>query len=122
MEEKIKYLTWNAACHDLADEIAKFVIKKQEDYGKSNVLDFGEFGILVRTNDKVARLKNLSGKDTPNNESIDDTWKDVMGYALLALMLRKGYFSLPLEEKKGGKQNGKTPENPAGRFGGRGGA
>ena len=120
MEEKIKYQTWNAACHDLAKEIADLVISKQMDYGRSNILDFGEFGILVRTNDKVARLKNLNGKDTPKNESLDDTWKDVMGYALLALMLRKGYFSLPLEGEKEGIQHGKTPENPAKRFGGKG--
>jgi hypothetical protein len=32
---------------------------KQLDYGSANIADFGEYGVLVRANDKVARLKNL---------------------------------------------------------------
>jgi len=61
-------------------------------------LDFGEFGVLVRTNDKIARLKNLlRNQKAPSNESIDDTWKDTAGYAVVAMMLRKGWFILPLK-------------------------
>lgn len=36
--------------------------KKQHDYGSHNIADFGEFGVLVRVNDKVRRLKNLLGR------------------------------------------------------------
>ena len=91
-------VTWDEACKEIADEIVNLLISKQRDYGKNNILDFGEYGILVRSNDKIARLKNLSQKDVnPANESIDDTWKDISGYAILALMLRRGLFSLPFE-------------------------
>ncbi|MBA7568409.1 hypothetical protein ES708_10130 [subsurface metagenome] len=88
--------TFEEACRLVANEIAELVISKQNDYGQNNILDFGELGILVRTNDKVARLKNLIGKKNPQNETIEDTWKDTAGYAIVALMLKRGWFILPL--------------------------
>ena len=89
--------TWGEAVHIIADEIVELLEMKQKDYGKSNILDFGEYGILVRTNDKVARLKELILKGKiPANEKKTDSWKDIAGYALLALMLERGWFQLPL--------------------------
>lgn len=65
------------------------LIGKRRDYGPGNLPVFGEYGVLVRTYDKVQRLVNLSGIGvTPINESTEDTWLDVAGYAILALMLR----------------------------------
>ena len=91
--------TFEEACRLLTNEIAELVIAKQADYGQSNILDFGEFGVLVRTNDKIARLKNLTKQSKmPKNEAADDSWKDTAGYAIAALMLRRGWFILPLEE------------------------
>jgi len=98
MDEK----TWQEACFNKAKNIAELLIKKQHDYGKQNILDFGEYGILVRSNDKFARLKNLyNNKKSPQNESIRDNWLDIAGYAILALMLIDKEFGLPfIEEKK----------------------
>jgi len=90
--------TFESGCKELTDELAKLVIKKQKDYGKGNILAFGEYGVLVRLNDKVERLKNLIGKKEPQNESIYETWQDVAGYAIIALILREGWFELPLED------------------------
>lgn len=92
--------TFEEGCRQIADELANLVIEKQKDYGQANILDFGEFGVLVRTNDKIARLKNLykQGKK-PRNEALDDSWKDNAGYSIVALMVRRGWFSLPLEEE-----------------------
>ncbi len=88
---------------EILAELRATIIAKQKDYGKSNILDFREMGILVRTNDKLARLKNLilCNKE-PKNESIEDSWRDLAGYAVLALMLRRGTFSLPMEEETDG--------------------
>jgi hypothetical protein len=88
--------TFDEACKLVASDIADLVIRKQHDYGHGNILAFGEFGVLVRASDKFERLKNLQGKEA-KNEAIDDTWMDVAGYAILALMLRRGVFTLPLE-------------------------
>ena len=89
-------MTFEEACHEVARNVADLVIRKQHDYGHDNILSFGEFGVLVRLNDKVARLKNLQGMEA-KNETVDDTWMDVAGYALIALMLRRGTFTMPLE-------------------------
>jgi len=83
----------------IASEIAELVISKQRDYGTKNILGCPvgpEVGIIVRLHDKMSRLSNLTGAKTPNNESLDDTWKDVAGYALIALMVRRGTFDYPL--------------------------
>lgn len=85
----------------VAGELAELMIRKQRDYGKANILDFGVQGVLVRANDKMARLKNLlspAGEKKPNNESIEDTWRDLANYAIIALMLERGYFNLPIQE------------------------
>jgi len=82
-------------------ELKHIIISKQLDYGKENILKFGEYGVLVRTSDKFERLTNLLQKSQiPKNESIDDTWIDLAGYSVLAKMLRNQTFRLPLETKK----------------------
>ena len=57
----------------------------------------------MRCHDKVARLKNLYGSDfEPNNESIEDTLLDIVGYSAIGIMWESGTFLLPLKpsEKK----------------------
>jgi hypothetical protein len=91
--------TWEEGLDEVLSEIRAILIKKQHDYGHSNILDFRELGVLVRVNDKVARLKNLLlNKKQAQNESIRDSWRDLAGYAIIALMLENGTFELPLEE------------------------
>jgi hypothetical protein len=75
------------------DEMLQTFIKKNKDYGKGNILDTGEIGILFRINDKVRRLQNLITKDkNPENESLEETWKDIAVYAVIAIILRRGQF------------------------------
>ena len=66
--------------------------RKQRDYGSRNISEFGEFGILMRVWDKICRLKNLMGKENPQNESIDDSWLDMANYALIAILVRRGIW------------------------------
>ena len=95
-------LTFNEAVHKIADEVADLVISKQKDYGSGNIFKSPagpEPGIVVRVGDKLNRLWNLlTSKKAPQNESLEDSWKDVAGYALIALMVRRGLFELPLDE------------------------
>ena len=63
--------------------------KKQHDYGPGNIAKFGEYGVLVRTNDKLERLINLSKRDEdPINESVIDTWQDLSIYGAIARVVR----------------------------------
>jgi hypothetical protein len=76
--------------HQIAKEIADLLDKKRTDYGTENIKKFGSHGVLIRVSDKVERLINLQDKE-PNFESLEDTWKDIAGYAILGLIeLREG--------------------------------
>lgn len=78
--------------HEIAWEIASLLDLKRQDYGTENIKKFGSYGVLVRVSDKVERLINLSRKEGQVNfESVEDSWKDIAGYAVLALIeLREG--------------------------------
>lgn len=87
------------AVDQIMTELKELMISKQKDYGPGNIMSFGEFGVLVRANDKMERLKNLlTKKRDPSNESIEDTWKDLANYGIIALMVRRGIFELPLRD------------------------
>ncbi len=90
-------ITWEEACVEKCKKLAELLVKKQKDYGHGNINDFGELGILVRANDKIARLKNLQNKGAVN-ESKSDSWWDLAGYSILALMLEDGSFNNELKE------------------------
>ena len=82
-------------------EIGELLIGKQHDYGHGNILNFGQIGLAIRVCDKVARLYNLADKQGKvSNESVLDTWNDIVGYAVISLMLDNGTFELPLGEKQ----------------------
>lgn len=78
------------------------VIKKQKDYGHNNIAMFGITGLVIRIHDKIARAENILQKENMQNavpnESIYDTFLDIIGYSIVALMWLDGTFMLPLEE------------------------
>lgn len=84
--------------------IAAMAADKHHDYGQGNIERFGLQGVLIRMSDKVERLKNLSaranGPVDPGpavHESVADSWDDLVGYAIVGIMLLQGTFGLPLE-------------------------
>lgn len=89
------------ACRDAAKEVADLVIRKQMDYGPKNILNSvvqPELAIAVRLNDKLARLANLVEQGrTPENESLQDTADDIIGYGLVLKMVLNGEFELPMQ-------------------------
>jgi len=69
----------------------KLFDKKHHDYGAGNISKFGEFGVLIRVNDKLERIINLRRLDQePANESIDDAWQDMGVYSMIARVIREG--------------------------------
>lgn len=95
--------TFDEAVHQAAKEIADLVISKQKDYGPKNIMNSvvsPELSIAVRLNDKLARLAHLvQNGATPENESLKDTARDIVGYGLVLNMVLDGTFLLPLENK-----------------------
>ena len=95
---------------DNFDKAYSLWCRKQHDYGDSNIrlgLDLSssssecpqnnrlaKLGIVIRMNDKISRLTNLYKKDKINSsavlESIEDTCIDLMNYANMLMVLKKG--------------------------------
>lgn len=79
---------------EYADAVALAVAKKQADYGPhaiNNAPGGALNGINVRLHDKISRAANLAGKTHPVfNESLFDTYHDIAGYALIAMLYLDG--------------------------------
>jgi hypothetical protein len=76
-EESIKIIT---------DDVTEILLKKNQDYGGAS-FNLGLNGNMVHLWDKVCRFRNLISKDgeSPNFESLEDTLKDIIGYAIIGL-------------------------------------
>ena len=77
------------------DGMSDLLVKKNQDY-KGASFDLGLNGNMVHLWDKVRRYRNLVEKrmtvglaDKPNFESIEDTLKDIIGYAVIGLHILK---------------------------------
>lgn len=75
------------------------IIGKQKMYGQRNIARFGLPGIVIRLNDKIERLKNLQQHDGPVVfEPIQDTWLDIVGYSVIAIMWINDWFELEMKK------------------------
>lgn len=80
--------------------------RKQHDYGPRNISEFGELGVLIQANNKLARLKNLAKlPGEPSNESMMDSWADLSVYGVIARLCRAGRWP-------GGEGGPKTKSPP----------
>lgn len=76
---------------NLLVEMQETLTAKRKAYGTTALTRFGPMGILIRMSDKMDRLTNrfrdgsdsVGGMDT---DSVEDSWRDLIGYALLGLM------------------------------------
>lgn len=72
----------------IVEENAILFKKKNQDYG-SSFEDFAIIGIIVRLNDKINRILNLSKCNNQSNmvdERIEDTINDLYNYCIIGLM------------------------------------
>jgi len=66
-------------------EVTEILLKKNEDYGGAS-FDLGLNGNMVHLWDKISRYRSLLRKEnSPNFESLEDTLKDIIGYAIIGL-------------------------------------
>lgn len=79
---------------DIMTELAGLLISKHQDYGPTNIANApgGALnGLRVRMHDKLARINNLVDKNKdPKYESLEDSFKDLANYAVIALMVLRG--------------------------------
>lgn len=73
------------------DELMSILLAKHKDYGPKNIADApgGALnGLRVRIHDKIARINNLLDKGRePKYESLEDSFKDLANYAIIALLV-----------------------------------
>ncbi len=73
-------------------EITETLVKKNDDYGNAS-FDLGLTGNMVHVWDKARRYRSLVEKqikgEKPNFEPIEDTLKDLIGYAVIGLHILK---------------------------------
>lgn len=85
--------TLDEAFEQVTDELLDMFLKKHKDYGKGNILSVKELGIALRISEKIERIKHLMTKgEDPANESVEETWIDIGTYAVIAMLLRRGWF------------------------------
>lgn len=79
---------------NVMDRVETTFLRKHEDYGPDNIgqSPFGPMaGIMVRLHDKMSRARHLTENRTnPNYESLQDTFLDMMGYCLAAILVLDG--------------------------------
>ncbi len=81
------------AFEQVCAELLATFLKKHKDYGKGNIISIKELGITFRISEKAERLKNLlMSANTPENESVDDSWTDIGVYAVIGILFRRGWF------------------------------
>lgn len=77
---------------DILEDVTQLLLKKNEDYGSAS-FDLGLNGNMVHIYDKANRYKTLIEKmhkgESPNFESLDDTLRDIIGYAVIGLLMLK---------------------------------
>jgi hypothetical protein len=84
---KLRFMPISKICFD----IESLLVKKQKAYGKGNLNKFGGLGIIIRVSDKLNRITTLlEDKSKENDESIDDTVNDMIGYLILYKLMREG--------------------------------
>ena len=90
-------LKWNEQWNP--EDMHDILVAKQKDYGHGNINRFGVVGVAVRLSDKIERINHLTSRGAqPENESLKDSWIDIVGYSCIACMLEAGSFRMGLKE------------------------
>jgi hypothetical protein len=90
---------------DVLDEVIAIVrarlIEKHKKYGSKNLFRRGEEGLIIRVEDKLARVENrLEAWDEGyfDEDDEDDDWLDIAGYGLQGMLYRRGKLDVPVSE------------------------
>jgi hypothetical protein len=92
-----KPTTFEEALDQVLAGIRAELIAKHHDYGTKNLMRRGQLGLIVRSEDKLARVENLQDKSAlVEGEDITKSWLDVAGYAIQGILMNQGQYELPM--------------------------
>ncbi|MHA1795246.1 MAG: nucleotide modification associated domain-containing protein [Promethearchaeota archaeon] len=95
----------------MVKDIVNILEKKNSDYGNSFFVICDLFGIqsvVPRLLDKIFRIQSITSKKKRNFESLEDTFKDIIGYCILSLLYIKERGE-PLLGDCGGVEGSESP-------------
>ena len=80
----------------IMDQAGNLLVRKHHDYGPKNIAHSpgGPLnGLRVRMWDKIARINNLLDSNVkPSNESLRDSYLDLLNYSAIAMMVLDGVW------------------------------
>jgi hypothetical protein len=80
----------------IMDQAGNLLVRKHHDYGPKNIAHSpgGPLnGLRVRMWDKIARINNLVDSNVnPSNESLRDSFLDLLNYSAIAMMVLDGVW------------------------------
>ena len=102
--------TWEDGLRRVMDELFKLMVERHRKYGPENINASGILGLLVRSMDKMARIKEgmkdvtITDADIERDypdEAFDDAWMDLSCYTgPIYMMLMRGWWDLPMEKEE----------------------
>ena len=90
----IAITAWLGLNEDAHNRMLDLLCDRQAKYGPNNILKFGTKGIIIRMSDKIERIATASGDFT--DETTEDAYMDLVGYAAIHWLLANDIFELPL--------------------------
>ncbi len=109
----------SARFHAILEEIGRLHDKKQADYGTpedpfANVRAQGDWGlpawvgVMMRAGDKMKRLQKVARGGKLENESVQDSFKDLAVYTIIALVMweevNRAKYAVGIESKPEDRQ------------------
>ena len=97
---KDKPRTFQEGTEIICNAMKILLVSKNHKYGKKNIEKFGHKGIFMRKYDKECRLEEslFNGVDL-GEEGLLETWADNAGYSIVAMLLEKDWYKLPVEDE-----------------------
>jgi len=87
---------------NITREVIDLLVRKGKDYGDEPLKKFGLRGIVMRLHSKIERATTIyfknEGQNSVSDETTEDTFKDIIGYGILALLMQKGYYGEELKK------------------------
>ena len=77
---------------DIVGKAETILESRHQKYGRQNISRFGEQGVVIRLSDKIERLINMTPRCYGSDETVEDTYFDIINYAVIGLMIRRGQW------------------------------
>lgn len=92
--------TWEDAFIYVSTALEAVMTNRHRKYGPGNITRHGLAGVIVRADDKLARLDNLVMQQrgaSSADESVEDTLGDFSNYGAIGIMLTRDWWTLPAD-------------------------